>query len=162
MVTVQADRPKVIKSGFTKDLRTIWFQFDQNVEGVDSCTDIFTSITLTQIGYGIIFVLIKIGIIDRLTIILYIGSFFLYIDAVCWFSTDHLTVLVGNVKTIKDNKFTIQFSSNSNIRTYRSWTKLSSSMLNKEIIVPIIPSEVIIKLVYFIQNQIVNAFHVMY
>jgi len=76
VVTVQADRPKVIKSGFTKDLRTIWFQFDQNVEGVDSCTDIFTSITLTQIGYGIIFVLIKIGIIDRLTIILYIGSFF--------------------------------------------------------------------------------------
>lgn len=54
VVTVQADRPKVIKSGFTKDLRTIWFQFDQNVEGPDSCTDLFTSITLSQIGYGII------------------------------------------------------------------------------------------------------------
>lgn len=51
---MQADRPKIIKSGFTKDLRTIWFQFDQNVEGPDSCTDIFTSVTLPQIGYGII------------------------------------------------------------------------------------------------------------
>jgi len=47
VVTVQADRPKVIKSGFTTNLRTIWFQFDQNVEGPDSCIDIFTSITLT-------------------------------------------------------------------------------------------------------------------
>jgi len=53
-VKVQADRPKVMKSGFTKDLRTIWFQFDQNVEGPDSCNTIFTSITLTQIGYGTI------------------------------------------------------------------------------------------------------------
>lgn len=54
LVTVHADRPKVIKSGFTKDLRTIWFQFDQNVEGSESCNDIFTPITLNQIGYGMI------------------------------------------------------------------------------------------------------------
>jgi len=53
-VTVQADRPKVMKSGFTKDLRTVWFQFDQNVEGPDSCDVIFTSITLNQLGHGII------------------------------------------------------------------------------------------------------------
>lgn len=53
-MTVQADRPKLIKSGFTKDLRTIWFQFDQNIEGPDSCNHIFTSVTLSQIGYGII------------------------------------------------------------------------------------------------------------
>lgn len=52
LVTVQADRPKIIKSGFTKDLRSIWFQFDQTVEGPDSCNDIFTSTTLVQIGYG--------------------------------------------------------------------------------------------------------------
>lgn len=56
-MSVHADRPKVIKSGFTKDLRTIWFQFNQNVEGPDSCNDIFTSITLTQIGYGMIIVI---------------------------------------------------------------------------------------------------------
>lgn len=53
-MTVQADRPKVMKSGFTKDLRTVWFQFDQNVEGPDSCDVIFTSITLNQLGHGII------------------------------------------------------------------------------------------------------------
>lgn len=53
MITVQADHPKIIKSGFTKDVRTIWFQFDQNVEGPELCNDIFTSITLIQIGYGI-------------------------------------------------------------------------------------------------------------
>jgi len=53
-VTVQTDRPKVMKSGFTKDLRTIWFQFDQNIEGPDACDAIFTSITLNQIGHGII------------------------------------------------------------------------------------------------------------
>jgi len=53
-VTVEADRPKVMKSGFTKDLRTIWFQFDQNVEGPESCESIFTPITLNQIGHGII------------------------------------------------------------------------------------------------------------
>lgn len=52
VVTVQANHPKVVKSGFTKDLRTIWFQFDQNVEGPNSCNDIFTPNTLTQIGYG--------------------------------------------------------------------------------------------------------------
>ncbi|XP_029343154.1 uncharacterized protein LOC100569014 isoform X2 [Acyrthosiphon pisum] len=114
VVTVQADRTKVLKSGFTKDLRTIWFQFDQNVEGPDSCEVIFTPITLNQIGH----------------------------DAVCWFSSDHLTVLLGNVKTIKDNKLHIQFSSNNNIRSYRSWPNLSTAMLNIEITVPIIPSEV--------------------
>lgn len=65
------------------------------------------------------------------------------IDAVCWFSSNHLTILLGNVKTIKDNKFTIQYSPSNNIRSYRSWPKLGSSMLNMEIIVPIIPSEVI-------------------
>lgn len=65
------------------------------------------------------------------------------IDAVCWFSSDHLTVLLGNIKSVKDNKFTIQFSSSNNIRTYRSWPKLSSSMLSNEIIIPIVPSEVI-------------------
>jgi len=43
-----------MKSGFTKDLRTIWFQFDQNVEGPDSCEAIFTPVTLNQIGHGII------------------------------------------------------------------------------------------------------------
>jgi len=52
-VTVQADRPKILKSGFTKDLRTLWFQFDQNIEGPILCNDIFTSITLVQIGDGI-------------------------------------------------------------------------------------------------------------
>jgi len=52
-VAVQADRPKVMKSGFTKDLRTIWFQFDQNIEGPDSCDAIFTSSTLNQFGHGI-------------------------------------------------------------------------------------------------------------
>ncbi|KAL4120652.1 hypothetical protein QTP88_013303 [Uroleucon formosanum] len=114
IVTVQADRPKVMKSGFTKDLRTIWFQFDQNVEGPDSCEAIFKPITINQIGH----------------------------DAVCWFSSDHLTVLLGNVKTIKDNKLQIQFSLNNNIRSYRSWPNLSTAMLNIEITVPIIPSEV--------------------
>ncbi|XP_022176658.1 uncharacterized protein LOC111038034 isoform X2 [Myzus persicae] len=114
VVTVQADRPKVMKSGFTKDLRTIWFQFDQNVEGPDSCDEIFMPITFNQIGH----------------------------DAVCWFSSDHLTVLLGNVKTIKENRLHIQFSSNNNIRSYRSWPNLSSPMQNIEIIVPIIPSEV--------------------
>ncbi|VVC24570.1 PKD/REJ-like domain [Cinara cedri] len=114
VVTVQANRPKLILSGFTKDLRTIWFKFDQNIEGPDSCNDIFTSITLSQIGY----------------------------DAVCWFSSNYLTVLLGNVKTVKDNKFIIQYSSNNNIRTYRSWSELSPSMLNNEIIVPIVSSEV--------------------
>jgi len=53
-VTVQADHPKVVKSGFTKDLRTIWFQFDQNIEGPDACDAIFTPTTLNQIGHGII------------------------------------------------------------------------------------------------------------
>lgn len=43
----------MIKSGFTKDLRTLWFQFDQNVEGPNLCDDIFTSTTMSQIGYGI-------------------------------------------------------------------------------------------------------------
>lgn len=65
------------------------------------------------------------------------------IDAVCWFSSDHLTVLLGNIKTIKDSKFTIQFSSSNNIRASRSWSKLSSPMLNNEIVVPVMPSEVI-------------------
>ncbi|KAL5243643.1 hypothetical protein ACI65C_011053 [Semiaphis heraclei] len=114
VVTVQVDRPKVMKSGFTKDLRTIWFQFDQNIEGPDVCDAIFTPITLNQIGH----------------------------DAVCWFSSDHLTVLLGNVKTIKENKLHIQFSSSNNIRSYRSWPNLSSAMLNIDIFVPIIPSEV--------------------
>jgi len=65
------------------------------------------------------------------------------VDAVCWFSSDHLTVLLGNVKTIKENKLIVQFSSNNNIRSYQSLPNLSSAMLNIEIIVPIIPSEVI-------------------
>lgn len=55
---MQADRPKVMKSGFTKDLRTIWFQFDQNIEGPDSCDDIFAPVTISQIGYGI-YIIIK-------------------------------------------------------------------------------------------------------
>lgn len=75
------------------------------------------------------------------------------IDAVCWFSSDHLTVLLGNVKTIKENKLHIQFSSNNNIRSYRSWPNLSTAMLNIEMTVPIIPSEVInlfiLKIKYF-------------
>lgn len=71
-------------------------------------------------------------------------SVFVHVDAICWFSSNHLTVLLGSMKTVKDSKFIIQFSSNNNIRSYRSWSQLSSSMLNHEIIVPIIPSEVII------------------
>ncbi|XP_060835068.1 uncharacterized protein LOC132918035 [Rhopalosiphum padi] len=114
VVAVQADRPKVMKSGFTKDLRTIWFQFDQNIEGPDSCDAIFTSSTLNQFGH----------------------------DAVCWFTSDHLTVLLGNVKTIKENKLHVQFSSDNNIKSYQSLPNLSSAMLNIEMIVPIIPSEV--------------------
>lgn len=74
---------------------------------------------------------------------------FIYLGAVCWFSTVYLTVLLGNIKTIKDNKLTIQFSTNNNIRAYRSWPKLSSSVLNNEIIIPIVSSEVII-LIYII------------
>lgn len=69
--------------------------------------------------------------------------FILYKDAICWFSSDHLTVLLGNIKTIKDNKLTIQFTLNNNIRTYSSSPKFSLPMLTNEIIVPIIISEVI-------------------
>jgi len=64
-------------------------------------------------------------------------------DAVCWFTSDHLTVLLGNVKTIKENKLHVQFSSDNNIKSYQSLPNLSSAMLNIEMIVPIIPSEVI-------------------
>lgn len=74
----------------------------------------------------------------------YINMGFIYLDAVCWFSSVYLTVLLGNIKSIKDNKLTIQFSTNNDIRAYRSWPKLRSSVLNNEIIVPIVSSEVII------------------
>ncbi|XP_050434452.1 uncharacterized protein LOC126841823 isoform X2 [Adelges cooleyi] len=114
MIAVHASRPKLIKSGYTKDLRTLWFQFDQNVEGPESCNEIFTHNTLTQLGY----------------------------DAICWFSSDHLTVLLGNITEIKDNQFIIQFSANNAIRSYRSWPQYSSAMLSHEIIVPIAASEV--------------------
>jgi len=69
-------------------------------------------------------------------------------DAVCWFSSDHLTVLLGNVKIIKENNLSIQFSSNNNIRSFHSLPYLSSAMLNIEIIVPMIPSEVIYIFIY--------------
>lgn len=147
IVTVQADRPKVIKSGFTKDLRTIWFQFDQNIEGPGSCGDIFTSVTISQIGYGIYIIIIH-RLINYVNVIICFST-----DANCWFSSDHLTVLLGSIKTIKDNKFIIQFSLSNNIRAHRSWPKLSSPMLNNEIVVPVMPSEVIsIKHLYAYSN----------
>lgn len=66
----------------------------------------------------------------------------MFLDSLCWFSTNHLVVLLGNIKTIKDNKIIVQFSSSNGIRTYKSWDNLSLFMLYHEIIVPILPSEV--------------------
>ncbi|XP_050543471.1 uncharacterized protein LOC126906741 [Daktulosphaira vitifoliae] len=113
-IKVQANRPKIMKSGFTKDLRIIWFQFDQNVEGPELCHDIFTPYTIAQISDG----------------------------AVCWFSADHLKVLLGNVSSVKNNQFIFQFSSNNSIRSFKSLPKYGLTMSYNEIYVPITISEV--------------------